>query len=303
MKKIFSILIMTAMIISMVTITSFAATGVTMSVDKTSANKDDTIIVTFTLNDTNGVRSLGIGAKFDSDFVLGYDSKSVEEYEVASWVGSTYLDEYDSLGKTSKWGDPVYGADTTVYSGYTYANAQYAKATAVTKTNENVKVLQVLLKVNTSDKKQAVITMPNAYWGDASNNKVTFAQQELKINLNGYTEGGSGSTGVVIDGEDFTNATDGMTSSDVKNTTVTVGDSVYNMGENGKVYTFFKKTVDPLTAGSYGVKATIGGKEYKFPGKANVPANGSWVIKFIAPNGTFQDGTAFNVTSSEAYFN
>lgn len=113
----------------------------------------------------------------------------------------------------------------------------------------------------------------------------------------------SGSTGVVIDGEDFTSATDGMTSSDVKNTTVTVGDSVYNMGENGKVYTFFKKTVDPLTAGSYGVKATIGGKEYKFPGKANVPANGSWVIKFIAPNGTFQDGTTFDVTSSEAYFN
>lgn len=284
MKKILSGLLVCLMVLTIGSTVVFATNDCNfiLTANKTDVKPGDTIQVVIKLDSNSGIAYYKNIMKFDSNAfertTITYtnsDDEEVTEDIKSSWGSVTVNDA--QAGKTIM----VWSASANK-TGKAVATLCYkVKDTAVNGT----------YKFSIECEAAQNASLNSVTIGSATSAEIT------------VTGGSTGSTGVIVDGEDFTSATDGMTSSDVKNTTVTVGDSVYNMGENGKVYTFFKKTVDPLTAGSYGVKATIGGKEYKFPGKANVPANGSWVIKFIAPNGTFQDGTAFDVTSSEAYFN
>lgn len=97
---------------------------------------------------------------------------------------------------------------------------------------------------------------------------------------------------VVLDEETFD---EGASSIDVEEgATIKYGTSEITAGANAKVYTFFAKTAEALAAETYGVTAEIGGKAYKFPGKADVEAGKSWAIRFVVPAGQFSDGVAIN---------
>lgn len=79
------------------------------------------------------------------------------------------------------------------------------------------------------------------------------------------------------------------------------------MGENAKIFTYFKKNTsgDILEAKTYGITVNISGKTFKFPGAFDVPAGKAWAIKLVLPNGKFVDGTTANVDTAtvQAYGN
>lgn len=116
----------------------------------------------------------------------------------------------------------------------------------------------------------------------------------------------AGPTDIIVDGEDFSSATDGAyATDDVTSGNVKVGSTSIAMGEGGKIHTFFKKSDKALDAEKYGIDATINGKKFRFPGKVAVTANDEgeflWAIKLVIPTGKFSDGVAASVTNITAY--
>lgn len=135
------------------------------------------------------------------------------------------------------------------------------------------------------------MALGEAWVGDADYNASSGDGDVITITVTG---GSTGSTDIVVDDETFTDVDDSL---QTKDETVTSGDVKVNnktfatMGANGSIKTYFKKngTGDVLKAGTYGITVTIGETKYKFPGKADVPADKAWAIKLVIPEGKFAD--------------
>lgn len=83
------------------------------------------------------------------------------------------------------------------------------------------------------------------------------------------------------------------------------------VNSDSKVWTVFQKNATGATLGAntYGIQVVTGGKTYKFAGIVDVPAEdasagntGIWAIKLVAPEQKFAGGEAFAPTSIKAYW-
>lgn len=76
------------------------------------------------------------------------------------------------------------------------------------------------------------------------------------------------------------------------------------VNSDSKVWTVFQKNRigAALAANTYGMQVVNNGKTYKFAGIEEVPVDGIWAIKLVAPKQQFAEGDAFAPTSIKAYW-
>lgn len=273
-KKIIAFTLMLVMI-SAISVSSFAAEYSSangskyvfeIKADKTEVKVGDTVKVSFYVYGENGEE-----VSFPNDascFRIAYDSSSFT-YKDAQAIDSTET-------CVNSNGNIIYTVEGKNVSSSSTAPFFYVNFTAIAEGNKTFSIVEDVSSIGAT----AFYYEPIAEYNEG---KVAPA---ISVTVK------AGSTDKNLAEETFTDEQDGtLTNESMTSGNVIVGDKTIEMGENGKIYTYFKKTVKALNAGEYGITATINGQTYKFPGNANVSENGKWAIKLIVPNGTFSDGT------------
>lgn len=312
MKKILSFFMVVAMTVSLFSVCAFANTAsptIKAKIDGYTGEVGSTFTVTFSYEGITGLSSTNETENFpDKGIQLIQFNYKIPGYGEFFKFGKATA----SASFSDKIGSATKNIDTT------NGEAIYAKCWGTPfeyyyTGSGNIAVLTLkVLKAPTSDvnfalnsAKIEVITLneadnDNGYELGGQDNYYQ-SNNTLKVDVD--TIKVSSSTDVVIADETFADDKDGtFESSDVTSGNVVVDDKNIEMGTNGKVYTYFKKTTKALTSGEYGITATINGKTYKFPGKADVGENGKWAIKLVVPKGTFSDGTSVGtITNATPY--
>ncbi len=233
MKKILLTFSLVASILATSVVPAFAAGDLTLTSTKDAANVGEEFVVTATMDTSNGVKTIGFKIAFDpNDFELGVSEESKAlEAEYGEYIGTDDFPTLDSvtqamLGRDSYVSDEYantyagyattknLGTATIGYEekdglgkiGFAYG-VQNAK-NALNKIDEMV-LGGAVLKVKTTEKKEATVYIVEADWSDKNNTGYKCATNEIKIALNGYTgeqAGGSVDADPVNDGEVFTDA-------------------------------------------------------------------------------------------------
>jgi len=290
MKKIISILTLTVIMFTLCTVNVFAASNLTLSSSVSAAATGEEIILSTILDTSNGLKAVGFKITFDTnDFELGISTESKAAADAyADYIGTPEFPTLDDvtntlLGRASYVDDAYYNAyngyattkkfDSATMGGYEakdgvgYITFGYASEKAKNALNkqDSMSVGGAVLKVKTTEKKEATITLTSATYAGTDGVDTPCVTNEVKIALNGYGEG-----------EEVFAAIE--QSKEGTNTVLTV------WGKN--------TSGAELAAGDYG--AVIGGQKFlgglgsKIGGKDEaVPAaDGKWVIKVVDDLGT-----------------
>lgn len=219
MKKFLSMTLVVAMM-AVSSVTAFAAAEFTTTTSATTANAGDEVVISETLNTTNGVATMGIKFKFSlNDFELGTSDKA-DGYavEYADLIGTPDFPTLDSVCETMD-GVPSHVADAFItthgsyadkqkytgastkgayeekdgYGYVTFAHANDSAKNALNKT-DNYLVGAVVLKAKTTDKKEATIEVVEASYSGSNLVDTPVTCNSVTIALNGYTAGGDDDT-------------------------------------------------------------------------------------------------------------
>ena len=276
MKKIISILTLMVIMFTVCTVNVFAATT------------GEEVIFSVSLDTTNGTKTLGFKITFDpNDFELGTSTaadNAAEEYAEyigteayptldavtkellgrASYVDDGYADTYAGYAGNKNLGTAEIGFEEK--DGKGLIGFGYAVGTAKGALNkiDNMSVGGAVLKVKTTEKKEATILITEATYSGSDGVDTPCTANEVKIALNGYTG---------EEEEVFDDSFEGFVNDN--------GDVVETGFEKGNVATVFAKATENLAAESYGV--WFGG--CKYVGKLPVDNGEYWVIKLYDPDG------------------
>ena len=227
MKKIISVFALVACVAAMCVAPVYAAGGLTLSSSAVTANKGDEIILSTTLDTTQGLKTLGLKIAFDlDDFELGVsdeskaiaaeyadyigtpeyptlDAVTMEAIGRASYVDDTYANTYASYASNKNLGAAT--IDYEEKDGFGYVTFGYAIATAKGSLNKltDMAVGGIVLNAKTADKKEAKITIEEATYSGADGVDTPCVSNEIAIALNGYGTDPKAEVAALEDGGDM----------------------------------------------------------------------------------------------------